>query len=144
MAVEKWYGSAGICINNDKKILMVKQGRPEERKKWSVPSGEREVGESYEACCIREIKEETGLDVQIRKPLFTKHDQFDNRIVHVEYYQVVVIGGQEEILDPDHLIYEVAWKSASDIKQLELTYPRDREILLEFIYHSEKISRKAY
>ncbi len=46
--MKKWFGSAGVCVNENGQILMVKQGRPEERKLWSVPSGGVELVESFD------------------------------------------------------------------------------------------------
>jgi aminoglycoside 6'-N-acetyltransferase len=34
-----------VCINAEKKLLMVLQGKPEEEKRWSVPSGRMEEDE---------------------------------------------------------------------------------------------------
>jgi ADP-ribose pyrophosphatase YjhB (NUDIX family) len=42
-----WEGASCICINEGK-LLMVLQGKPEEEKLWSYPSGGREAGESLE------------------------------------------------------------------------------------------------
>lgn len=57
-AIEKWIGATGICVNSDRQLLMVLQGKPEEEKRWSVPSGGKEKGETLEQCCIREVYEE--------------------------------------------------------------------------------------
>lgn len=58
--MNKWVGAAGVCVNSDGQLLMVLQGKPEEEKRWSVPSGGIEQGEALEDCCIREVYEETG------------------------------------------------------------------------------------
>jgi len=52
--MEKWFGSSGVCINDNNELLMVLQGKPEEEKTWTVPSGGLENNETYEACCLRE------------------------------------------------------------------------------------------
>ncbi|PFL57217.1 hypothetical protein COJ27_29910 [Bacillus cereus] len=39
-------------------MKMVLQGKTEEKKVWAIPSGGKEQ-EAFDACCIREIKEET-------------------------------------------------------------------------------------
>lgn len=131
--MKKWFGAAGICLNDKNEILMVKQGTPEEKKVWSIPSGEKEVDESFEACCVREIKEETGYDVHIIKSLFVKEEVIGEYEVHVHYFQVMVYDGSLKIQDPDNLIYEVSWKAYHEIEDLELSYPEDRKILLDFI-----------
>lgn len=131
--MKKWYGAASICINEKNELLMVKQGTPEEPKRWSIPSGGKEDGETFEECCVREVKEETGYDIQIIQPLFVKKETITGYDIEARYYQAKIIGGKPSIQDPDNLIYEVAWKTANEIKTLQLSYPDDREMLLSYV-----------
>lgn len=63
--MQKWLGSSGICINENGQLLMVLQGKPKEKKMWSIPSGGKEQEETFQECCIREMKEEMGYTVEI-------------------------------------------------------------------------------
>lgn len=136
--MNKWFGAAGICINERGEILMVKQGLPKEEKLWSIPSGGKEINESYEACCIREVREETGYDVQIVKPLFIKESVEQAIDVKVHYFEVRIIGGTTKIQDPENLIYEIGWKSVHEVEQLPLSFDKDRVFLLNFIHEKTK------
>ncbi|WP_088070948.1 NUDIX hydrolase [Gottfriedia luciferensis] len=131
--MEKWIGASGVCINRNAQILMVLQGKPEEKKVWSVPSGGLEKNETIEECCIREIFEETGYEAEIVKRLFVKEGVSYGFEVEVHYFEVKVVGGNAKIQDPDQLIYDIAWKSADEIKDLELSFPEDRNLLIELI-----------
>lgn len=128
----KWVGSAGVCVNEKNELLMVLQGQPHEKKVWSIPSGGKELNESYEECCIREIKEETGYEVKIVKPLFVKEGTSYGFAVTVHYFEVEVVGGECQIQDPDELIHDVSWKSVDELKELDLSFPEDREYLMSF------------
>ncbi|MDF2671708.1 MAG: mismatch repair protein MutT, partial [Paenibacillus sp.] len=78
-----WQGAAGVCVNANKQLLMILQGKPEEEKRWSVPSGGREQGETLEQCCIREVFEETGYEIRVVRPLHEKrgcHAQIDFQV----------------------------------------------------------------
>lgn len=136
----KWFGSAGVCVNENGQMLLVLQGKPNEKKVWSVPSGAKKANETFEECCMREIKEETGYDVRVIKPLFKKIGTTNGIDVEVLYFEVEVIGGEANIQDPDGLIYEIAWKSIDEIKDIELSFPEDRQFLIDFI--KEKILDK--
>jgi ADP-ribose pyrophosphatase YjhB (NUDIX family) len=138
--VNKWIGSAGICVNEKNEMLMVLQGQPHEKKVWSIPSGGKELNETYEECCIREINEETGYEVKIVKPLFVKEGDSYGFDVIVHYFEVEVVGGECKIQDPDGLIYDVSWKSFNELKELDLSFPEDREYLMSFL--QEKNSQK--
>ena len=126
--MKKWFGSAGICVK-EQKVLMVLQGKVDEPKRWSIPSGALLKGETFEECCIREVREETGYDIKIIRPLFKKETEY----VEVQYFEFAIIGGSEEIKDPDNLIYDIAWKSIEEINKLDLSFPEDRNLLIHWL-----------
>lgn len=47
------------------KILLAKRGSEPGKGKWSVPGGLVELGEKLEKAVVREVKEETNLDVEV-------------------------------------------------------------------------------
>lgn len=58
---------AGCVVMNDKKeVLLVTDN---EKKIWAFPKGHAEAGESLEQAALREVKEETGYDVEIIRRL---------------------------------------------------------------------------
>ncbi len=70
----------------DGRILIVKQD-VSERRHWSLPGGALEYGETIEQCMVREVKEETGIDVQVGELLYIT-DRFrglKNHIVHMTF-----------------------------------------------------------
>jgi len=54
-------GAAAIIVNEKNQILL--QSRSD-RDKWGLPGGCQELGETFEETVIREVKEETNLDVK--------------------------------------------------------------------------------
>lgn len=61
----------GGAVINDNKILILKRSDQEKvyPGMWELPSGKKESLEDWEQCLIREIKEETGLDVKAISPV---------------------------------------------------------------------------
>ena len=133
--MKKWYGSAGVCINEKGQILMVLQGRPDEKKMWAIPSGGKENDETFEECCVREIEEETGYLTEILEEIKIKRVTYKKLaiVAEVHYFLVRVIGGERSIQDPDQLIYDVDWKGGTELNTLELTFPDDRDFLMRYI-----------
>lgn len=116
---------------------LCKQGKQDEKKLWTVLSGGREENETFEECCIREIWEETGYNTSAVKYLFKKEGTTFGIPVEVHYYEVKVLSGEPKIQDPDQLIYEIAWKSADEVESLELSFPDDKKLLLEYTSGAE-------
>ena len=73
------YVGVGAVIVQDGKVLLVKRKYEPLAGQWSLPGGAVEVGETLEACLIREMLEETGLEVSVGPVI----EVFD-RITHDE------------------------------------------------------------
>lgn len=58
-----------VVLDGDGRLLVVKRGRPPAQGAWSIPGGRVEPGESLEAAAVREALEETGLSVEIMRPI---------------------------------------------------------------------------
>jgi 8-oxo-dGTP pyrophosphatase MutT (NUDIX family) len=56
--------AAGVLFNDDDgRVLLV---NPTYKKGWEIPGGYVEIGESPRTAAIREVKEELGLDIDVR------------------------------------------------------------------------------
>lgn len=126
--MDRWVGSAGICINEQMEILMVKSFESES---WAVPSGGMEEGESPEECCVREVKEETGYDVKVVEQLRVKETTIKGIQVKTYYFRVEKVGESSGINDPDNIIIEAEWKSLDELQTIKHAYPEDLQYLLE-------------
>jgi ADP-ribose pyrophosphatase YjhB (NUDIX family) len=54
-------GASAVVVNEAGAILL---HRRDDNELWSIPGGSMEVGESIRETIVREVKEETGLDVE--------------------------------------------------------------------------------
>ena len=55
----------GAVIVGPKGVVLIKRGKPPRMGAWSLPGGAQDLGETVKEGLIREVKEETGLDVQV-------------------------------------------------------------------------------
>ncbi len=84
-----------MILVEDGKILLIRRASEPFRGEWAVPGGRIEDGESAEECAVREMKEETGLDVEpIRLTGIYSDPKRDPRGIIAAAYIVRRIGGE--------------------------------------------------
>jgi len=80
------------------KILLIKRRTVPFRGYWALPGGRVESGESVEQAIVREVKEETGLEVAVVRKIGEYHEQGVQDGVEYDYYPacflVNVVGGE--------------------------------------------------
>ncbi|MCY4448953.1 MAG: NUDIX hydrolase [Chloroflexi bacterium] len=97
---------------------------------WALPKGTPDSGETLEETALREVREETGLSVEIAAPLGHIEYWFtgDGERIHkrVYFYLMRPCGGSFDDHDPEFDV--VRWVSAVEARDT-LTYPSEREVL---------------
>lgn len=106
----------GVLIE-DNKILLVKQ-KVNDTRNWSLPGGKLKRGETIEQGIIREMKEETGLDVEV-KHLITLCDSSAsmNSLLHITF-MLKRIDGKIELPSNEfenNPIYDVKFVDISEL-----------------------------
>jgi 8-oxo-dGTP diphosphatase len=57
--------AGGIVHDDAGRLLVIRRGQPPSAGSWSVPGGRCRPGEAATAACVREVAEETGLEVTV-------------------------------------------------------------------------------
>lgn len=55
----------GAVVRRGDEVLLVRRGRPPKLGEWSLPGGLQELGETVFEAAIREVREETGCEIEI-------------------------------------------------------------------------------
>ena len=124
--------SASIFDPNKEKMLLV---RRIDNGKWAVPGGYMESGESFSEACKREIKEETGLEINVNRLIGI----YTSPNLLLEYpdgnkWQLVVLHFDAELvsgeLKPSEETTEFGFFSLSEMNGLEMN-GLDRQRVLD-------------
>jgi mutator protein MutT len=113
-----------VIVDGAARVLLVKRRFAPLAGEWSLPGGAVDVGETLQECVVREIREETGLEVEVGAVI----EVFD-RIMHdvegrVQYHYVLVdyvcrpVGGTPAAASD---VADVAWADPGALAGFSLT-----------------------
>ena len=123
-------------IRDNGRILLVKHV-PEKggfwQGKWICPGGKLEYGETIEQGIMREVKEETGLEIRLTTPLVPfdrvvgQGKEAELHVVYIDYLAELVEG---EVKPADD-VGEATWVGKEDIPEIWDELHDDTKRLLE-------------
>lgn len=80
----------GAVIVRDGQVLLVRRANPPLQGEWSLPGGALEVGEKLRDGIAREVKEETGLEVEVGPVLDVVDSIFPDGDGRTQYHYVLI------------------------------------------------------
>lgn len=131
-------GVCAVIVDKKNRIFLYKRS---DSNKWALPGGTMKLGESISQCCLREVKEETNLDILIKKlvGIYTSpkciFDFGNGKIFQsfvVAFFCEIISG--EVILNEESSEY--AWHNREDISKLD-ALPFVKEIITDALTKME-------
>jgi ADP-ribose pyrophosphatase YjhB (NUDIX family) len=111
----------GIVVDAQGRFLMVKRGQEPAKGRWSVPGGRKEAGESDEEATIREVGEETGLQVIVKELVGSvERDAPDGSVYVIRDYLCSPVDGIDPAVvraadDAD----DAGWFTEQEVRRLD-------------------------
>jgi ADP-ribose pyrophosphatase YjhB (NUDIX family) len=136
----------GLYVVKDGKVLLVRRGNEPGKGKWSLPGGRIRFGERSEEAALREMREETGLEVRLRRvvdvvDVFWRSEMGEllEHFVIVDF-EAEVIGGE---LRPADDALDARWFSPEELKGLEMTESTKRFLEEHFFGRAERVRDRS-
>jgi len=114
--------SAAVFDENHERILLIRRA---DNGKWAVPGGYMEAGENFSEACVREVYEETGLQVEVNRLISI----YTHPHILLEYpdgnrWQLVVLHFEVSMLDgklkPSNESLELDFYTLAETETLEM------------------------
>jgi 8-oxo-dGTP diphosphatase len=91
----------GAVVWRGERVLLVRRGRAPRAGQWSLPGGGQRLGETVAEAALREVEEETGLEVTITEVIATvdliDRDQ-DGRVRY--HYTLIDVSAEAPVGEP--------------------------------------------
>ena len=124
-------GVGALIFNDQGKILLAQRGPKarNEQGKWEIPGGKVEYGEKLEEAIVREVLEETGVVVRVKKLL-----KISDHILSAEKqhwvsptYICEIVSGTPSIQEPEKST-QLGWFTLAEAKKLDLAEVTKQDI----------------
>jgi 8-oxo-dGTP diphosphatase len=105
-----------VLVTKGDRLLLLKRRNVHGAGSWSTAGGHLEYGEAPEACAVREVKEETGVDVGDVRFIGITNDVFEE---HGRHYITIWMRGEwvsgEPLIGAAYEMSEVGWFAWDDL-----------------------------
>jgi 8-oxo-dGTP diphosphatase len=108
----------GAIVTEGGGLLMVRRAKDPGRGLWSIPGGHVEPGEYLTDALVREVSEETSLDVRVDDLVGILELPGENHLIILDYH-ATVIGARDPVAGDD--VDDARWVPFEDIARLECT-----------------------
>lgn len=103
----------GGVVEKDDKYLLVQEAQEKCRGKWNIPAGHLDPNETIFDAAKREVKEESGFDVELTGVCQIGNQKLENGVFVSVVFATKVIGGNIKF-DPNELL-DVRWFTYEEI-----------------------------
>lgn len=124
----KYEKSCGAIVIEDGKVLLVKHNAGH----WDFPKGHVEEGETEFETAIREVKEETNIDIKIEKEnkYISEYSPKENVMKTVIYFVAEKVGGEDKPQIEE--VSDVEWLDVNKAVE-RITHQKSKEIMMQVI-----------
>ncbi len=116
--------AVGAIVIDKGAILLVKRDREPAKGQWSLPGGRVEIGETLREALVREVREETGIDVDVDGLIGTAERVVRDDDGEIAFHYVIldyVCTPRSTELKAGDDAADVRWVPVSEMADLHLT-----------------------
>jgi ADP-ribose pyrophosphatase YjhB (NUDIX family) len=127
-------GSSAVVVDSRNRILLQRRS---DSGNWALPGGAMDIGETLAESAIREVKEETGFDVQVERIVGIYSDpahvfSYDDGEVRQEFsicLACAITGGSLQVSSESTAVEFFAFEAIADLQMHESVRNRIRDYL---------------
>ncbi len=107
--------SAALIFRDGRLLITQRHAKAHLGGLWEFPGGKREAGETFEACLVREIREELGVEIFVGELFAEIRHDYPEKSVHLKFFICKLLSGEPQPLD----CAAVKWIEKSQLSEHE-------------------------
>ena len=125
--------AAGLVFREGKLLITRRHADAHLGGLWEFPGGKRETDETFEQCLARELREELGIEVDIRQLIENVTHAYPDKTVHLKFFRCEWKEHEPRALG----CAEVKWIGCEQLTEHE--FPAADALLLEKLHRSREL-----
>jgi ADP-ribose pyrophosphatase YjhB (NUDIX family) len=116
--------AVGAIVFKGESVLLIKRAREPSAGQWSIPGGKIELGETLAGAAVREVEEETGIEIRVDKVVNSYDNIIRDESGDIKYHYLIVYYSADYVSGEPRLSPEssdVMWKELSGVREMEMS-----------------------
>ena len=127
--------SAGLVFRSGKLLITQRHANTHLGGLWEFPGGKRHDGETFEECLRRELREELGIEVEVRELIEEITHHYPEKSVHLKFFRCDWLRNEPQALGCNAFV----WIEAQQLDQY--AFPEADARFLEKLHDSPELWR---
>lgn len=113
----------GVAVISEGRVLLIQRGRGAQAGKWAVPGGKVDLGETLRETAVREVREETGLDIDLGDAVWVGESigPGDPPEWHYTLVDFVAVVNGDLSAEPADDAADLRWVTIDEARAMDLT-----------------------
>jgi 8-oxo-dGTP diphosphatase len=125
--------AAGLVFRGGKLLITQRHTDAHLGGLWEFPGGKREPNETFEECLARELREELGIEVEVREVLESITHTYPEKTVLLRFFLCRWLRNEPRAID----CLDLKWVTAGELANYE--FPAADARLLKMLQNSPKL-----
>src|SRR5689334_17461611 len=105
--------AAGVIFSEGKILITQRRSDQHLGNLWEFPGGKVEMGESFEDCLKREIREELGIEISVGELVEDLTHEYPEKIVRLRFYRCELVSGEPRAIH----CQDFRWVAPGELKE---------------------------
>lgn len=127
--------AVGVVVRNGERVLLIQRGKPPRRGDWGIPGGALEIGETWRAAAVREVREECGIEIKLGEVIDAVDIIVRAEDGRAQYHYAIVDFDAEYVSGEVHAdsdVLDARWVTPDELSKFELPVMTRRVIRKAF------------